>query len=151
MSSSYVREQIFQFITDNIPEESAIDLTADYRSISDLVASYSLRPIDPWLGVQFVGADEVPVDILATNTKGMYRETGVIFLHIVGKSSLRIHTSLLARAEKIRDTFRGQRVADLIVIEAVSPPNFGDGVTLNFEGGYTAALVQIDYHYDKVL
>jgi hypothetical protein len=51
-------------------------------------------------------------------------------------------------AEAVRNAFRGQRIADTILIEGVSPVNFGGGATLSFTGGYTAGLIQVDYKRD---
>lgn len=148
MSSTFVRNEILEFLEDNTPSETVIDLTAEYLELSDMIAGAGLGPTDPWLGVQFVGSEEIMVDIGATNTRGKYRESGVIYLHVVAMASLGIHNAILARSETIRNAFRGRRIGDLIIIESVSPANFGSGATLSFSGGYTAAVIQIDYQRD---
>lgn len=150
MSSVYVRESIKTFFTTNIPTENLIDLTAEFDEMEDLVEGAGITVDDPWTGIQFLSYEEIPVDIMATNDNGTYRETGTILIHIVDVAKKGGHSAILVRAESIRDKFRGRRIGP-ILIEAVSPPNFGQGITLSFEGGYTAAVVNIEYKYDKVL
>jgi hypothetical protein len=147
MSSSFVRTSILSFLGSG-SSETLIDLTAEYDDIKDMIKDAGIGVNDPWLGVQFVGADERPVDIGATNTRGKYREEGIIYLHIVDIAKLGVHNGILTRAEALRNLFRGRRINGTVKIIAVSPPNFGEGVTLSFAGGYTAALVQIDYQRD---
>lgn len=148
MSSVYVRDQILSFLETECPTESVIDLTAEFLELEDFLSGKSLTHGDPWLGVQFIGSEEIPVDIGATNTRGKYREIGVIYLHIVDVAKLGVHNVILARAEAIRNTFRGRRIGSTILVEGVSPANFGDGITLSFKGGYTAAVIQVDYQRD---
>ncbi|MEB3120582.1 MAG: hypothetical protein VKL41_05100 [Snowella sp.] len=147
MSSKYVRDNILQYLQDET-SENIIDLTAEFQDVHDMVEANSLTVNDPWLGVQFVPSEEIPVDVSATNTKGKYREIGVILLHIVAVSSIGVHNSILTRAETVRDVFRGKRIADSIIITQVSPAAFGESVTLNFEGGYTAGAVTLFYQRD---
>lgn len=150
MSSVYVRTQIKNFITANVPSETIIDLTAQYQEIAKLLNNASLSMKDPWLGIQFIGADETPVSVQATNTTGLYRETGAIYLHIVEATSPNLVDNILARSEALRDALRGQRIGD-IIIESVDPPNFENGATLEFEGGYTSASVVVGYYRDLKL
>ena len=147
MSSLYVRTEILNTLVTDLPTESVIDLTSEFAELEDLLNEHSLQHGDPWLGVQFLGSEEVPVDIGATNTRGKYREIGAIYLHIVDVARLGIHNVILNRAEAIRDKLRGRRIGT-ILIEGVSPANFGDGITLSFSGGYTAAVIQVDYQRD---
>ena len=147
MSSVFVRNEILNFLATEIPTESVIDLTSEFLELEELLKEESLTFGDPWLGVQFVGSEEIPVDIGATNTRGKYRESGVIYLHVVSIASLGVHTLILNRAEAIRNILRGRRIGT-VIIEAVSPPNFGAGITLSFDGGYTAAVIQVDYQND---
>jgi hypothetical protein len=135
------------FLEDELTGESVIDLTADYEALEDFLTSNSLTFGDDWVGVQFLGSEEIPVDVGATNTRGKYRETGTIFLHVVDVASLGVHTLILTRGETIRDKLRGRRIGN-VVIEGVSPVNFGEGITLSFTGGYTAGVIQVDYHRD---
>jgi hypothetical protein len=150
MSSLYVRTEIKNFFTTEAPTENLIDLTAEFDEMEDLVESAGITVDDPWVGIQFLSYEEIPVDILSTNDTGKYRETGTILIHIVDVAKKGGYSDILIRAEAIRDKFRGRRIGP-ILIEAVSPPNFGQGITLSFEGGYTAAVVNIEYKYDRVL
>jgi len=147
MSSQTVRNAITNFIQTELPGENLIDLTIEFQEIRDMIEDAGLTSLDPWLGLQFVGGEEVPVDIAASNTVGKYREEGIIYLHIVEIAKLGPKNAIITRADFIRSKFRGQRIGDLVV-RRVSPPQTGLGVTLNFEGGYTAALVQVDYSMD---
>ena len=148
MSSKFVRDEILSFLATELPTESVIDLTAEFAELEDLLQAHGKSFGDPWLGVQFLGSQEVPVDIGATNTRGKYRELGAIYLHIVDVAKLGVHNAILNRAEAIRDKFRGRRIGQTILIEGVSPANFGEGITLSFNGGYTAAVIQLDYQRD---
>jgi hypothetical protein len=147
MSSQYVREKILEFLVDEVPTESVIDLTSEFLELEDFLTEAGLSNGDPWLGVQFLGSEELPVDIRGTNLRGKYREVGVVFLHVVAVASVGVHNAILTRAEAIRNKLRGQRI-DSILIESVSPANFGEGITLSFSGGYTAAVIQVDYQRD---
>jgi hypothetical protein len=149
MSSKFVRDEIISFLQTNSAEK-VVDLTAEFLSLKDFLAAQT-TPIsmsDTWLGVQFVGAQEIPVDIRGTNTRGKYREEGVIYLHVVDVAKLGGHNAILTRAETLRNLFRGKRISGTILIQSVSPPNFGDGIALSFEGGHTACIIQIDYQRD---
>lgn len=148
MSSKHVRDGIVDFINAELSGENLVDLTAEYLEVQELLTRNNLQPRQPWLGLQFVGSEEIPVDIGATNSRGKYREIGVIYLHVVDVSKLNVHKSIISRAETIRNAFRGRRIADTILIEGVSPVNFGGGITLSFTGGYSAGVIQIDYQRD---
>jgi hypothetical protein len=148
MSSKFVRDGITAFIQAELSSENLVDLTADFDELQDVLTDNGLNVRDPWLGLQFVGSEEIPVDVGAINTRGKYREIGVIYLHVVDVAKLNVHNSIIARAEAVRNAFRGRRIADTILVEGVSPVNFGGGATLSFTGGYTAGLIQIDYRRD---
>lgn len=148
MSSKFVRDSILSFLQTEVPTENLIDLTAQFEEIQDLMDQYSLTLNDPWLGVQFVGSEETPVSIQSTNSAGCYREIGTIFLHVVAVSAIGVHNSILTRAENLRNAIRGRVINDEIYIEQVSPTNFGEGVTLNFESGYTAGAITVFYRRD---
>lgn len=150
MSSVYVRTQILNFLTTELPTENVVDMTADFQTLQDFLSYNSIGENDNWLGVQFLGFEEVPIDVLSTNTVGKYREIGSITLHVVSVASLGIHNAILTRAEQVRDKMRGQRIGP-ILIESVSPANFGAGITLSFEGGYVSAAITIEYMYEKNL
>ena len=147
MSSLAVRNLINAFIVSDLPLEKAVEVSAEFEYTQDFLDENGITYSDPWLGVQFVGSDEEPVDINASNINGKYRESGIIYLHVTEIAKIGPKTSLFLRCEEIRKKFRGKRLGDLVV-KKVSPPNTGIGATLNFEGGWTAALIQVDYEYD---
>lgn len=122
------------------------------QEISELIEDAGLTAADPWLGIQFIGDDEVPVTIPATNTKGKYRETGAIYFHFVKRAQAVLGQAddLLARGEVLRDIIRGRRIGS-IIIESVTPMNFDQGTTLQFEGGYISGSFIAAYQYDKDL
>lgn len=151
MSSQYVVNEITNFIANNIPSESnVIDLSGEYSEIQDFRDRYGLGFKDVWVGLQFIGNDEEPIGLSANNGKGLYRENGSIFIHIVDIPSLGVANRIRSRAETIRNAFRGERIGD-ILIENVTPPNFEAGATLQFEGGYTSASVIVSYERDLKL
>ncbi len=146
MSSEYVRTQVKDFLDDNSAEDY-IDLTAHFEELAEMIAEAGIQPDAPWLGLQFVGGDEVPVGLSATNDQGLYRETGVFQLHVVAEAAIGVGNGLLTRGETLRNLFRGRRIGD-IVIESVSPMNFDAGATLEFEGGYMSGTCFVSYYRD---
>lgn len=150
MSSRYVRDEFEAFVAANLPTETLCDMTAQFGELSDFLTENGVGRNDPWLGVQYIGNDEEPITVPSTNDKGKYRETGVIYLHIVGVAALGAGNAILTRAEAIRTAFRGVRLGR-VRLDAVSPPNFNAGATLQFEGGWTSASILIDYEYDTDL
>lgn len=146
MSSEYVRTQIKDFLEAN-SDEDVIDLTGVFDEIKDLLSEAGIQPSAPWLGIQFVGDDEIPVALAATNDQGKYRETGGIFFHVVSEAKIGVGDSMLTRGEALRNLFRGQRIGG-ILIESVKPMNFESGATLQFEGGYMAGTFFVEYQRD---
>lgn len=147
MSSVDVRAKIKTFLTVNAPSEDVIDLTAVYSEIKELLEAEGITSDSPWLGLQFVGDDETPVTVPATNDQGKYREIGAVFFHVVDVAKLGVGDSLLTRGETLRNLMRGQRI-DGIVIQSVSPMNFDSGATLQFEGGFMSGSFIVNYEYD---
>lgn len=147
MSSTAVRTLIKNFLQTEAPTESVIDLSTQYAELRDMLADASLAPDAPWLGLTFIGDDEIPVSLAATNDQGLYRESGLILLHVCEEAKLGSGDSMLARGETLRNLFRGRRIGS-IVIEAVTPMNTGRGATLEFEGGYVSGTITISYHSD---
>lgn len=148
-----MRTQFKTFLTTNAPTENYIDLTADFRELRLIISSESLQHDDPWMGVEFIGSDEVAFGLTATNTAGLYRETGTMQVHIVEPVNRDVDTmrnNLLTRAETLRNLLRGRRIND-IVVDNVTPPNTGAGATLQFEGGYQSASFTVGYYRDKNL
>lgn len=146
MSSTYVRTQIKDFLDDNSSED-VIDLTALPEEFKELLAEYEIQPDAPWLGVQFIGDDEIPIALAATNDQGKYRETGAVHFHVVATAQLGVGDLMLARGEVLRNLFRGRRIGD-IIIDSVTPMNFDSGATLQFEGGYMSGSFFMAYRRD---
>lgn len=146
MSSVYVRQQIKSFMATN-SDENVIDLTAQYADIKELLSEANLQPDASWIGLQFIGGDEEPVALAATNDQGLYRETGTINIHVVAEAKIGVGDGLLTRGESLRNLFRGRRIGD-IVVEKVRPMNTDQGATLDFDDGYMAGTFAIEYHRD---
>ncbi len=147
MSSAYVRTTVKAFLAANAPTEDVIDLSGQFDELQDLLADNSIPNNSPWLGVQFIGDGEVPIVVGSNNTKGKYRETGAIYIHVVNIAKLGVSDSIVTRAEILRDLFRGQRIGD-VVIESVSPVNFESGAALRFEGGFMCGSFIMGYYKD---
>lgn len=147
MSSKYVRDQVKDFIGDN-SAESLVDLTGLYQEIKELLSEEGVQPDAPWVGIDFIGDDELPISLAATNDQGLYRETGAIYIHIVSVAKIGVGDTMLTRGETLQNLFRGRRIGD-IVVNSVSPMNFGPGATLAFEGGWMSGSFLIHYHRDN--
>jgi hypothetical protein len=150
LSSLYVRSQIKAFLATNAPTEKVVDLTGEFEELEDILAEAGIGMMDDWVGVQFVGSDEVPISVGSTNTKGKYRETGAVHIHVVSIAKLGVSDTILARAETLRDLFRGQRIGTMF-IESVTPSNFEAGAALRFEDGFMSGAFLIGYQNDKDL
>lgn len=151
MSSLRVVNATMQFLTDNFSSEKKIDMSGSFTELSKLLASAQPTPIDmedDWLGLTFLGHDETPRTIPATGTKGKYRETGVIMIHIVTRAVLGAEVGIRTRAEALRDAIRGRRIGNTYIVHTVTPPNFAKGATLDFDGGHVSATIMISYESD---
>lgn len=146
MSSSYVRGKIKDFLGDN-SNETVVDLTATFEDFKQMLADAGVQPDAPWLGIQFIGGEEVPVALAATNDQGMYREFGGFYIHVADVARIGGGDSLLTRGETLRNLFRGSRIED-IVIESMTTMNFDVGATLEFEGGYVSGSFLVSYYRD---
>lgn len=149
MSSFNVRDGIKTFLAAN-SAEVFIDLSGHYEDIQDLLDDNSVTMNDPWVGLTFVGDDEIPISIAAGNNQGTYRETGLVQFHIVDIAKLGVSGSILSRAEVLRNLLRGRRISD-IKIESISPPNFELGTTLEFEAGFMSCTFSAEYEFDTNL
>lgn len=147
MSSIYVRTQFKSFLSTNLPSENVVDLTAQHGEIKDVVQEAGVAVDSPWLGLQFIGDDEIPIGLAATNDQGLYRESGAVYFHFVDIAKIGNGDSLLTRGETLRDLLRGQRIGD-IIIESVSPMNFDAGATLAFDGGFMSGSFIVSYYRD---
>ena len=146
MSSSAVRSGIRSFLNSN-SNESVVDLTGEFEELRELLAESNVQPDAPWLGLEFIGSSEEPVSLSADNTKGLYREDGIVQLHICAVARIGVGSNLESRAETLRNLFRGRRIGG-IVVDSVSPINTGPGATLEFDAGYVSGTVSVTYHYD---
>lgn len=146
MSSKNVRDEIRTFLSQN-SAETVVDLTAQFDDLRSLLAESSVQPDAPWLGLEFVGDAEEPVSLSADNEKGLYREYGLIQLHVCAVAKIGVGATLETRGEVLRDLFRGRRIG-AIVVESVSPINTGPGATLEFEAGYVSGTISVGYKYD---
>lgn len=147
MSSSYVRTQVKTFVETAIAPTKLLDLSGEFREYKAMLADNGLNTLSDWVGVEFVPGDEIPITVGATNTSGKYREIGAIYFHIVGVARLGGSGSILTRAEALRTALRGKRIGN-VLIESVTPANFSDGATLQFEGGQTGASILASYECD---
>lgn len=150
MSSEYVRTQVKAFVTAGAPSETLVDLTAAFDELRDFLGEADVQPDAPWLGIQFVGNNEEPVGLAATNVQGLYRETGTIQIHVVAAAALGVANGLLSRGTALRNLFRGQRIGSIQVL-SVTPMNFDHGATLEFQGGYTSGTFTVAYRNDVAL
>lgn len=150
MSSSYTRTQIMNFLATNFPSEKVVDLSAESEEISDLLEDRGVSLREPWIGVQFLGNGESPVSISSNNLKGKFRELGAVILHIVEPSKLGVINAILPRAEALMDSFRGQRIGD-VVVEDLVPLNTSAGAVLTFQRGYTSGNIVVNYYRDRDL
>lgn len=145
MSSVTVRTKMMDFLTAEFPTEKFVDMSLDYQELSDILEQNNIGKTDEWVGVQFVGSEEEHI-VLGSKEHGTYREMGMVYLHIVAPAQLGVVNKILPKIESFRDVFRGRRV-DTIVIEKVTPPNFGSG-TLKFEDGFMSGSTSIQYYND---
>ena len=146
MSSSAVRTLVRDFLEDE-SSETVVDLTGQFEELRVLLSESGVQPDSPWLGLEFIGDSEEPVSLSADNEKGLYREYGLIQLHICAVAKIGVGANLESRAEDLRNLFRGRRIEG-IVVESVSPLNTGPGATLEFDAGYVSGTVSIGYHFD---
>lgn len=145
MSSVYVRTQIRQFLEDN-SNETVININSAFQEIKELIADNDIQPDAPWLGLEFIGGELLPVSFPATNDQGKYREFGAFALHVVEVARLGQNT-IESRAQALQDLFLGRRIGSIIVTE-MTLLNEGPGATLQFEGGYVSGSFFVNYQRD---
>lgn len=146
MSSVYVRDTILVFLESNAITD-AVDLTGEFDDLRKMLSSEGIQPDSPWLGLEFIGGEEIPISLVADNTRGLYRETGIIQLHVCAVAKIGAGSYIVQRAEFLRNLFRGMNIGG-IIIDKVSLVNTGPGATLEFEAGYVSGTVSLEYHYD---
>lgn len=147
MSSSAVRTAILSFLETDAPTETVVDLSNQFAELREVLSEAGVQPDAPWLGVDFIGDEELPISLAATNDQGLYREIGTVSLHVCAEAKIGGGQGILTRGEALRNLFRGIRIGN-IVVDGVSPVNFGPGATLEFDGGYMSGSVSVSYHYD---
>lgn len=146
MSSQYVREEILTYLNAN-SAETFLDLSGEFEQIHDFLAHSGVNHNDNWVGIQFVGSEEEPISLNANGQVGCYREYGTIYVHVVAPTRIGVVAAILPRAEALRTILRGRRIGD-IIIDRVSPANFGSGATIDFEAGFTSGSFLVDYRRD---
>jgi hypothetical protein len=146
VSSSAVRTAILDFLDEN-SSETVIDMTGHYEDFREFLADAGVQPDAPFLLVQFIGGGEEPVSLSATNSLGLYRETGLIQLHVCAIAKIGVGASIISRGELLRDLFRGVRING-IVIDGISTTQTDAGATLDFDAGYVSGTIGLDYHCD---
>jgi len=148
MSSSQVRTAIKDLLDDE-SAENVVDITGHFEDFKVLLQDEGIQPNAPWLGLEFIGDDEIPISLSATNELGLYRETGLIVLHVAAEAKIGVGDSLVQRGEVLRNLFRGRRIGN-IVIESVTPINTSRGATLEFDGGYMSGTINMAYYCDII-
>jgi hypothetical protein len=149
MSSVDVRTYIKDFLAANSTEK-IIDMTGQYDLLQDLIESQGITQDDPWVGLDFIGNEEIPITIGSSNISGKFRETGAVYIHVVDVAKLGVSDTILTRGEALRTLFRGQKI-DRLFIESMTPVNFGAGAALRFEDGYMCGSFILGYLYDRDL
>lgn len=143
MSSKDTRTQIVDYLALN-SAETIVDISGEFRELTDVAIANSIGPDDNWIAIQFIGSDEEPISIEAK----CYREFGSIFFHVIAPIQINvINANILDRAESLRSILRGKRIND-IVIESVAPLNTEAGTTLEFDNGFTSGTFFINYYRD---
>ena len=147
MSDVYVRTQIKNWITTNFPSEDLVDLTAQYGTVPEFLDQSGVLPDSPWLGIEFLPSEEVPITIGSVTTSGKFREYGGVYIHVVDVAKLGVGDSLLTRGQAIIDALRGSSIGR-VVIESMTKMAFDSGATLRFDGGYMSGSFIVTYHCD---
>jgi hypothetical protein len=150
MSSSAVRTKFETFMATENPTEKFAVLDGGFEDIQDFLLGQtpSIDPGGPWTGIQYSPNDEVPITAASTNISGKYRETGLVFIHVVDIAKLTASAGIITRCEAMRNKLRGQNILGLRVL-SVSPQNFSEGATLDFEGGgYISATFTVEFELD---
>lgn len=146
MSSPIVRDAVKNFLDDS-SDEDVVDLSGEFGELKELLGENEIQPDAPWLGIEFIGNEELPISLSATNEQGLYREIGSVLLHVCAEAKIGGGQVIIDRGEVLRKLFRGRRIGS-IVVESVSPLNFGPGATLEFDGGYVSGTITVAYHLD---
>lgn len=149
MSSNYVVTKINDLLNTEITATNVvgplIDIDGTEFDMEEFRAQYGLGPRDPFLGIQYLPSIEIPQGLASDNDGGCYREDGVFLLHVVERVSDDHVQKIRNRGEVLINLFRGRKIED-IYIESTSTLNFDESATLNFENGYKAAGLTINFY-----
>lgn len=155
MSSSFVRSSFTTFLSSNIGSETLIDFSGEFREIKELLSDNSISPDEVFTAIEFMPGSETPITVGSTNTSGKYRENGLVFVQVVGLAKLGSGggAATLARAEALRDKFRGIRLGtgNKISVESMTVPSFNDSGAIHFGQGYSSVSFFVEYMFDKDL
>ncbi len=144
--SQYARTQIISHLEAN-SDEDFIDLTAAHQELKELLADNNLQPDAPFVGLEFLGGDIIPVSLAATDKTGLYREIGSLEIHICQQAAMGAGQKILTRGEALQKLFFGRRLGD-VVIDEVRQISTAEGSTLNFDGGYVSGTFQVGFYRD---
>ena len=147
MSSASVRLSVKNVFASEIPGEKLVDMSAQYETISDLLQRLSIDLDEEWVGLLFIGDREETVSLAADNTRGCYREYGMVQVNVIAPAAIGVADDMVARADAIRNVFRGRRLGNMIV-EEVTPPNTERGAILEMEANFMSASFEIMYYLD---
>ena len=147
MSSSLVRSTIMTNLQAEFPSENFIDMSGAFQDLYDFLAENGVGRTESWVGIEFMGGDEMPITVASNNEQGKYRETGGVMIHVVDLARLGVAGAILTRGEALRNYLRGQRFGT-IIIETVTPLSFARGATLDFDAGFTSGTFMVSYYAD---
>lgn len=147
MSSLYVRDQIENYLKSTFPEETILDLSGEFETLQNFLARNNVKGNGTWVGLQFVGNDEEPITIAADGVQGKYREVGACYIHVVSRSKIGVVKEILPRTEAIKNALRSRRIGEVLIL-SVTPANFDQGATIDFEGGWTSGTIIVAYQND---
>lgn len=99
---------------------------------------------EAWCTLQFFGTGEEQVS-LGQEGERLFRERGTVLAHAHSRSGSG-DSAAVSAADEIRAAFRAWHSGG-IVVEAVSPPETGDGDDV---GAFFRATVEITYRFDFI-
>lgn len=137
MSSNAVQTKIDDYLAANW-------LATPIRGVDNDLDGPPLASLDPWIAVQYPGADESQAS-MGDPGNNVWREEGVIVVHIQVASGTGKAT-YLSLGDQMAALFRGKDI-DGVHIRSVSPPNFREDVKA-FQGNWYSLSMTIDYYHD---
>lgn len=146
MSSKYVRDQFFT------ETQTWASQQTDPPSVIQIYDPNNFNPPSRsegmFVALQYSRAPEEQITI-GCPEKNIYREEGVIFLHVAFPYSEDGEwENALTLAESARTFFRARRFNSIRCYE-VDPPELGEGASIiSNMGNWSGAVIAIDYEYD---